>query len=292
MSNQSSSHKIKVGNYDLINHRPDNGDYFLSREFELAHKNSYDNHLNTIRSNCGKGSMLSKKKLQGGIQYYVHKVRCKSWYCEKCNLINSLVLRDRMKRVLKGKTWYLWTLTYSTQQASREDMLINCRLHFDNFMKAIRHRYPNVQYIKVLEFTKQGYPHYHVFFNCFLPFFFVQEKWIQSGGGFNVNFKKISHAHMLNYVCFYLSNAEKKQNVHNPQYYIFNLRRYSFSQNSKDPAVNDDMELVVYPCNDSTPVDIFKSMLTYYRNQGAKIEEKNDHEFTVTFCYTSITTVN
>ena len=37
--------------------------------------------------------------------------------------------------------------------------------------------YQQMQYIKVIEFTKNGYPHYHLFIDRYMPYLIIQEIW-------------------------------------------------------------------------------------------------------------------
>lgn len=115
------------------------------------------------------------------------KMKCKTYSCPFCGGKKAKSLEIGItKWIEKWELRRLWTFTYRTTMF-QDYTDIEC-IKFSSqiwhyFITYVR-RHPalnktlrNFQYIRVLEFTKKGFPHYHCFFDRYLPIQIMHSCW-------------------------------------------------------------------------------------------------------------------
>lgn len=141
-------------------------------------------------------------------------------------------LLNRTKIYTKGKSIRFLTLTYSTKLYSVEEVIERQKKDFNKFINHLRKNYDkNFTYLKIIEFTKKNYIHFHILLDIFIPIQLIQSIWKKLTGSYIAFITKVnSHRHAINYVMKYLSKTFHHEA--NKLYFIYKLRRFSFSKNA------------------------------------------------------------
>lgn len=119
------------------------------------------------------------------------RVSCKSYKCEFCRPKKLNRFRFFAENRLKSfDRIRLITLTarndfakFKASEDTKYQAIKEFSEIFRRFITNLRRCpqlssfYQQVQYIKVIEFTKNGYPHYHMLVDRYLPYFIIQELW-------------------------------------------------------------------------------------------------------------------
>jgi hypothetical protein len=111
--------------------------------------------------------------------------KCKSYKCEFCGPYKALTLRKAMEQYFsKFDRCRLVTLTFRTTIFyERLGIEKTCQEIWRRFLIAVRRNTAltelqrNFNYVRVLEFTKRGYPHFHLVIDQWLPRDILQAIW-------------------------------------------------------------------------------------------------------------------
>lgn len=77
---------------------------------------------------------------------------------------------------------------------------------FDKLRVYLRRKYRCApQYIRVLEFHKNGNPHFHVLIDRYIALEWIREAWVAVGGGYMVNIKFVDVHRVSRYLSKYLT---------------------------------------------------------------------------------------
>lgn len=115
------------------------------------------------------------------------KGKCNTYACEYCGYRKARKLQNALKNYFKQYQYIrLWTFTVSSKlfenlpEAQKFKALSEIWRRFLNNLrrdKRLSHTQQKVQYVKVLELQKSGNPHYHCFFDRWIPRQVVNEIW-------------------------------------------------------------------------------------------------------------------
>ena len=79
---------------------------------------------------------------------------------EKITIINPIVIfKKSFTNFTGGKNELAFTITYEDNMNDNKALYIN----FKNFMKRLKYKYPNVEYIMVVEPQERGTWHCHIY---------------------------------------------------------------------------------------------------------------------------------
>lgn len=134
---------------------------------------------------------------------------CKQWSCRHCaqNKIRQLSLKTQ-----RAKPNRLLTLTVDPS------LYDNPRHAFDEtrrkvpeVMRSLRNRFGEVEYLRVTELTRGGWPHYHLMIRSpYIPHAVVKAKWKDLTGALIVDLRQIKGSlNTYNYLVKYLSKMHK-----------------------------------------------------------------------------------
>ena len=194
-------------------------------------RGTYESHLLAIKNYCKSQAVIYDNTTSIGGTIHHKANNCNSWDCPECRKKKASVLRSRIKVGIAKQSWRLLTLTLDPKMVSLSDSLNQLSHLWDIFSKALKRKYPDLQYIKVVEFHKSGYPHLHIILNRYIPKPLVRNLWVTRGGGEIVDIRQINGERIANYVSNYLSHKDKKHHEHDHQFYNNAMRRFSFSRN-------------------------------------------------------------
>ena len=194
-------------------------------------RGTFDNHLAIINNYC-KSKATIYENINDKYSTVHHKPNnCNSWDCEECRKRKASLLKSRIKAGITEQSWKLLTLTVDPKKVSLHDSLLQFSTWWDVFLKRLRRKFPDIQFIKVLEFQTNGYPHLHIILNKYIYKPWIIKNWTNIGGGQIVDIKPIKNTSVASYVSCYLSGSNEKHIEHNSKFWYYALRRFSFSRN-------------------------------------------------------------
>lgn len=85
---------------------------------------------------------------------------CKSWICPHCSKLKQRRLEQRIRSAHPNK--FITLTVEQTPGLTRHDAETTIREHWSKFIAAVRKFKPEFEYLKVIEWTKKGWPHVHV----------------------------------------------------------------------------------------------------------------------------------
>ena len=137
---------------------------------------------------------------------------CRQWKCPICGQRNAFRLR---KRIIQGNTddlKYFLTLTLRKNNDSIKYNVMKISEMFAILKKRMRRLEPNFKYFKVIEFTKQNMPHYHILMNVYISKAKIKEMWREiTYDSYIVDIQKLRQKN-YNYILKYLlKTADKKR---------------------------------------------------------------------------------
>lgn len=168
----------------------------------------------------------------------VKKLNCKAYCCDYCGKYKVMKFRKALSNYVKHWDFIrLFTFTQHTPSSLNvEYQQKNISKVWALFVKEIRrcpqlsNRQKSFQYVKIVEFTKRHYVHFHVVIDTFLPILILRRLWNESlfkvfgvtggRGGINVTVSQ-NHKSCVSYLTKYLSKMSRET--------FRNLRRWTKS---------------------------------------------------------------
>lgn len=150
------------------------------------------------------------------------QIKCKRWGCRHCGPRKIASIAHRVK---KAKPMKLITLTVDPK------CYLNPREAFDKTRGLItqlaarcRRKFGRFEYIRILEVTKSGWPHYHLLASCpYIPQRWMSDTWAELSGARIVDIRQVKkNDNVYFYVLKYLSKQK---------YIPWTNRRISWSKN-------------------------------------------------------------
>ncbi len=125
---------------------------------------------------CAKGTAIIFDPLNATIK--IVPLTCKSWACKSCSEYLARKLHARVRTAQPNK---FITLTVAHEPdltpAIAEEII---RTRWPRFVAAIRKHRPDFQYLRVLEYQKNGWPHLHLIARChYIPHDILAAAWNQ-----------------------------------------------------------------------------------------------------------------
>ena len=152
----------------------------------------------------------------------VCQIKCKRWGCSHCGprRITSLALRCK-----QAKPNRLLTLTVDTKlYLSKREAYDQTRRKVTELASRIRRRFKEFEYIRILEVTKKGWPHYHLLVRSpYIPHSYLRDTWAELTGATIVDVRQMKKG---DNVYFYVMKYLAKQKV-----IPWTNRRVSWSRN-------------------------------------------------------------
>jgi len=136
--------------------------------------------------------------------YVVLTLRCKRWSCGYCGPLNA---KNLALKVAKAKPNKLITLTINPAKFFTPlDAYHSTRRLVPELARKIRNEGKAFEYLRVLEITKKGWPHYHLVARAdYIKQRWISEAWRQLTGAYIVDIRAIYKAeHVYSYVMKYL----------------------------------------------------------------------------------------
>lgn len=185
---------------------------------------------------------------------------CKQWSCRHCAEIK---IRRLAGMTFRAKPNRLLTLTIDPQ------LYDNPRHAFDQtrrkvpeLMRFLRTRYTDIEYLRVTELTKGGWPHYHLLVRSpYIPHSVVKDKWSALTGALIVDIRKVKGT--LNTYTYLVKYLSKMHKIGWTERHVSYSRKF-FAQTDKE--IQHDFHL-----DEKTIIEAHPCTYLYARFRGATL---------------------
>ena len=159
-----------------------------------------------LNRNCGAYTARGSSTTHTGKTRYC-RIGCKCWGCSGCGPRRAAKYTIRIRQAaerLKLRT--LLTLTLDPAKLRGEESTKFINEVFADFRVYLRRKLGHApQYIRVLEYQKNGNAHLHILLNCYLDQKWISETWSLLGGGRIVDIRRIDMHRVSRYLSKYLT---------------------------------------------------------------------------------------
>jgi hypothetical protein len=153
---------------------------------------------------CDKARTLLATEVETD-RHYVIGLTCKRWGCRPCAQHKIRVLAAKTALAAPNR---LLTLTVDPKnyQTPRE-AFEHTAVYVPELMRALRARFGELEYLRVTEVTRKGFPHYHLLLrSAYIPHPVVQSLWRKYTGATIVDIRQVNKSFRCYlYLCKYLS---------------------------------------------------------------------------------------
>lgn len=170
----------------------------IERQFSLEH------WINT----CPHAQTLSGYSIELGTSVFI-PLPCKTWSCRWCA---QTKIRNLAYRTRDAKPNRMMTLTVDPAYWDDADLAYHgTRRQVPVLIRQLRPKFGDIQYFRVTEVTKNGWPHYHLLIRSgFLPHAVVRDRWQLLTGASIVDLRQVKKSfHAYNYLVKYLAKLHK-----------------------------------------------------------------------------------
>jgi hypothetical protein len=153
---------------------------------------------------CGRFTVRGQAPTSAELRF--HRVNCKSWTCSYCGPRRA----KRYKRAIREAAeelalQRLLTLTLDPAKIEGDPVQYLNRL-FAMLRVYLGRKYgASIQYIRILEFQKNGNPHFHILIDRYIPREWIQAAWVAVGGGRMVDVRHVDVHRVSRYLSKYLT---------------------------------------------------------------------------------------
>src|SRR6266567_669164 len=135
-----------------------------------------------------------------------HRVNCKSWNCSFCGPRRAKRYKHAIRataEALQLRRFLTLTLDPSKIQGDPVRYLNAAFAKFRVYLR--RHHGGSPQYIRVLEFQKNGNPHFHILIDRCIEIEWIRKAWVAVGGGYMVDIRLVDLLSVSRYLSKYLT---------------------------------------------------------------------------------------
>ena len=113
-----------------------------------------------IKERCPKAGFIILTNYQG--RSFVMGTKCKTWRCIVCrkSVLSYVKMRMEYGCLTLGR-FYLITVTFQAESESAKDAA-HVRARWEQLIRFLKQRSPNLTWMKIVELTKKGVPHLHL----------------------------------------------------------------------------------------------------------------------------------
>ena len=172
-------------------------------------RNTYERvFLNTASGrgkHCGRFTLVGPASDAGGQRYI--RLDCKCWDCSFCGPKKAYRYRNAIREVAEVyKLCRFLTLTLDPRLMGHEDPVSYINNAFAKWRIYLKRKLGALAvYVRILEFQKNGNPHFHILVDRFIPQALVQKTWEAAGGGRMVFIKFVDMHRVSRYLSKYLT---------------------------------------------------------------------------------------
>jgi hypothetical protein len=187
-------------------------------------------HKLISQKNCGRFTIFHSHIDKSLITISRSRSRCKSYTCPNCRRINYLRLRRRVLANFTKANYTFWTLSKKKPESLTPQFLHDFLIEWRSFFNHLRKFYPKLKFIRILEISQSGQPHFHVLFNQYVDFHTVNRLWKHYTGGCHTQFERIDSHRVAYYITKYVTKASQSDISHEDIIFIAGIRRFEASK--------------------------------------------------------------
>jgi hypothetical protein len=135
-----------------------------------------------------------------------HRVNCKCWKCSYCGPRRAKRIKHAIRETaerLQLRRFLTLTLDPSKIEGDPVRYLNGAFAKLRVYLR--RHHGGSLQYIRVLEFQKNGNPHFHILIDRWIEIEWIRKAWVAVGGGFMVDIQLVDVHRVSRYLSKYLT---------------------------------------------------------------------------------------
>jgi hypothetical protein len=153
---------------------------------------------------CGRFSVKGRAAASPETKF--HRVNCKCWSCSYCAPRKAKRIKHAI-RATAEKLQLRRFLTLTLDPAKIEgDPVRYLNQTFAKLRVYLQREYQCApQYIRVLEFQKNGNPHFHILIDRYIDLEWIRRAWVAVGGGFMVDIRLVDVHRVSRYLSKYLT---------------------------------------------------------------------------------------
>ena len=145
-------------------------------------------------------------------KFFIYKPKSASIYgtlTQKTNYYKKLRQKLRLTPDNTDNKISFITLTYDTKLYTPKEVLKRCKRDIQLWLKLIRNRVGQINYMWIVELTKKNYVHFHLIVKQYIPGKIINACWKQVTGSIITHVKGISREKAGRYITKYVSDASK-----------------------------------------------------------------------------------
>ena len=155
---------------------------------------------------CGRFSIRGRDARTNKICY--RRVNCGSWSCSYCGPRKAKRAKRAIRDVAEklGLRYFLTLTIDPSKLGEGEDATKHLQMTFDKFRTYLRRKFGEAPvYIRVVEFTQKGMPHYHILTDRYIEQQWISRTWNQLGGARVVWIVRARIGKVAHYLAKYLT---------------------------------------------------------------------------------------
>jgi hypothetical protein len=155
--------------------------------------------------NCGRFTLVGTSA-DGQKRRYI-RVDCKCWDCRYCGPRKAKRYKRAIRELAEAKKLNRFlTLTLDPRSMDHEDPVAYINKVFGKWRTYLKRKFGvSITYIRVLEFQKNGNPHFHILVDRFIPQAWIKQSWQAVGGGKFVHIQFVDVHRISRYLSKYLT---------------------------------------------------------------------------------------
>jgi hypothetical protein len=170
-------------------------------------RNTYESIF--VNTASGRGKSCGRFTIVGivdGVQRFI-RLDCKCWDCKYCGPKKARRYKNAIRDTAEAhKLCRFLTLTLDPCFMDRENPVAYINKAYAKWRIYLKRKLgARVVYIRILEFQKNGNPHFHILVDRFIPHSLIQSTWQAAGGGRMVFIKYVDIHRISRYLSKYLT---------------------------------------------------------------------------------------
>jgi hypothetical protein len=153
---------------------------------------------------CGRYTV--RGETPGSAETRFYSVRCKSWGCPYCGPRRAKRYKHAIRAMAEARQLQRFlTLTLDPKKIEG-DPVRYLNAAFAKLRIYLQREFGvSPQYIRVLEFQKNGNPHFHILIDRYIDLEWIRRAWVAVGGGFMVDIRFVDVHRVSRYLSKYLT---------------------------------------------------------------------------------------
>jgi len=155
---------------------------------------------------------------------------CHSRFCSHCSSLRRAGILDRLRYFKTVQHAVKLELTFPENSPDPLEHPEYYSHSWDVFLKRLRRKYRKIKYLRIVELTACGIPHFHIILDHYVPHQWITETFPSCGGG-SVNWiRHIDGGRAFGYVVKYVVKSTNGNPIHAEFFFRSGMRQFSASR--------------------------------------------------------------